>query len=303
MASSDASPLRAIIYALAANFGIALGKTWAAAFTGSSSMLAEATHSYADTGNQLLLLLGMHRARRGPDPEHPLGYGKVAYFWSFMVALLLFSMGGLFSIYQGWHKLEETGPLEHAWVAVGVLVVSLVLEGVSMKGCLEEVEKVRQGRSLWRWLNESRRSELVVVFGEDLAALLGLSVALVFVGLAIATGDRSYDAMGSLAIGVLLVVIAVFVAVRVKALLIGRSADPNLVAAIEREIDRDPMILEVFNLITVQVGAQVMLAAKVRMQAGLSLDEAIDHLNRLETHLKARIPDIGWSFMEPDVAD
>jgi cation diffusion facilitator family transporter len=266
-------------------------------------MLAEATHSYADTGNQLLLLLGMHRSRRVADPEHPLGYGKVAYFWSFMVALLLFSMGGLFSIYQGWHKLHETGPLEHAWVAVAVLVVSLVLEAISMKGCLEEVDKVRQGRSLWRWLNESRRSELLVVFGEDLAALVGLSVALVFVGLAIATEDRRYDAMGSLAIGGLLVVIALFVAVRVKALLIGRSADPKLAAAIEREIGADPMIQEVFNLITVQVGAQVMVAAKVRLDAGLSLDEAIVHLNQLEARLKAEIPDIGWSFMEPDVAD
>lgn len=301
--ATGASPVRAILYALSANFGIALAKTAAAAFTGSSSMLAEAVHSYADTGNQLLLLLGLARARRAPDPEHPLGYGKVTYFWSFVVAILLFTVGGLFSLYEGYHKLEETGPISGVWVAVAVLAVSLVLEAVSMKGCLDEVNKIRGGQSLWTWLNRSRRSELIVVFGEDLAALLGLSAALVFVLLAWITGDRAWDAIGSMVVGGLLVVVAIFLAVRVKALLIGRSADPDVVEAIGRIIQSDSNIVRVFNLLTVQVGSQVMIAAKVRLSEGLSLDDAVGHINRLEVRLREEVPDVGWIFMEPDVED
>ena len=301
--ASGASPIRAILYAFSANFVIALAKTAAAAFTGSSSMLAEAIHSYADTGNQLLLLLGLARSRRAPDREHPLGYGKVTYFWSFVVAIQLFAVGGLFSLYEGFLKLEETGPIGNVWVAVAVLVVSIVLEAVSMKGCLDEVEKIRGGRSLWSWLNRSRSSELVVVFGEDLAALLGLSIALVFVLLASVTGNRAFDAMGSMAIGALLVVVAIFLAIRVKALLIGRSADPDVVEAIERGIQSDPVIAGVFNVLTVQVGSQVMVAAKVRLEEELSLDDAVEHINRLEARLREQIPEIGWLFMEPDVAD
>jgi len=266
-------------------------------------MLAEAIHSFADTGNQLLLLLGLHRSRRAPDREHPLGYGKVSYFWSFIVAILLFSVGGLFSLYEGWHRLEAEGELRNLGLAVGVLCISIALEAFSMWGCLREVNRARGARSLWRWLKESRSSELIVVFGEDLAALLGLTVALGFVLLAGITGDRRFDAIGSMVIGALLVVVAVFLAARVKSLLIGRSADPDVVEAIEREIANEPMIVEVFNVITVQVGSQLMLAAKVRLAEGLGLEEACHHLNRLERRLKAEIPEIGWSFMEPDLDD
>jgi len=266
-------------------------------------MLAEAIHSYADTANQLLLMLGLHRSRRAADREHPLGYGKVSYFWSFVVAVLLFSLGGLFSLYEGWHKLEAEGEIQNLGLAVGVLGVSILLECWSMWGCLREVNRIRGERSLWRWLQQSRSSELVVVFAEDLAALLGLSTALCFVVLAGVTGDRRFDAIGSMVIGALLVVVALFLAVRVKALLIGRSAAPEVVEAIEREIAREPMIEEVFNVITVQVGSQLMLAAKVRLAEGLGLEEACHHLNRLEKNLKRKIPEIGWSFMEPDLED
>jgi cation diffusion facilitator family transporter len=303
MAGGPGSPLRAILYALIANLGIAMAKACAALYTGSSSMTAEAIHSLADTGNQLLLLLGLARSRRPPDVEHPLGYGKIAYFWSFVVALLLFSAGGLFSIYEGWHKLHHPEPLAHAWVAVLVLAVSIALEAASMRGCLAEVNKLRGDRSLWRWLLESRSSEPIVVFGEDLAALLGLGVALGFVSLAWLTGDARLDAYGSLAIGALLVNISIFVAIRVKSLLIGRSADPGVVAAIEAEITGDHAIAQVFNVITIQVGSQVMVAAKLRLHEGLALSEACERINRLEERLKARIPEIGWCFMEPDVTD
>src|SRR5262245_19887002 len=183
-AAGQASPIRAILWAFAANLGIALAKFAAALYTGSTSLLAEAIHSTADTGNQLLLLLGLRRAERPPDGEHPLGYGKDVYFWSFIVALLLFSLGGLFSIYEGAHKLDSEEPLAAPWVALLVLGVSIALESVSLRGCLREVKHLRGGRSLWRWVNESRNAELVVVFGEDVAALLGLSIAFLFVLLA-----------------------------------------------------------------------------------------------------------------------
>jgi cation diffusion facilitator family transporter len=302
-AAGRASPIRAILFAFAANLGIALAKFAAALYTGSASLLAEAIHSTADTGNQLLLLLGLRRAARPPDGEHPLGYGKDVYFWSFIVALLLFSLGGLFSIYEGIHTLDSEEPIEQVWVALLVLGVSIALETVSLRRCLREVNPLRAGRSLWRWVNESRNAELVVVLGEDVAALVGLAIAFFFVLLAAWTGDRHFDAYGSLAIGVLLVVVAVFVASRAKNLLIGRSADPRIDEVIETEIGADPAILWVYNVITIQIGPGIMLAAKVRMRDDLSIEQACEHINRLERAVKARIPEVRWSFIEPDVDD
>ncbi len=303
MAGGGSNPTRAILWAFGANLGIALAKSGAAFFTGSSSMLAEAIHSFADTGNQLLLLLGMNRAKQAPDAEHPLGYGKASYFWSFIVALLLFSVGGLFSIYEGLHKLNEVGPIEKPWIALGVLGFSIVLESLSMRGCLQEIDKLRGKKPLWRWLRESRSAELVVVFGEDLAALLGLTLAITFVGLSMITGNRVYDAFGSLAIGVLLVVVAALVAERISKLLIGRSADPEFTEALRAEIARDPAIAEVLHLITLQIGPEVMLAVKVRVRDGLALGDAITRVNALERRLKADHPSLRWSFVEFDDAD
>jgi len=303
MASPQGNPIRAILYALAANLAIAVTKTVAALFTGSSSMLAEAIHSYADTGNQLLLLLGMYRSRKPADSEHPLGYGKVSYFWSFMVAIMLFSLGGCFSVYEGFHKLSEPQPLQNLPLALGVLGAAIVLEGVSMYGCLREVTTLRRGRSLWQWLHASRNSELVVVFGEDFAALLGLVLASGFLVLAGVTGNARYDAYGSVAIGVLLIVVAVFVSIRVKALLIGRSADPELAAAIASAIASDEDIREVFSVITLQMGAKVMLAAKIRVQEGLPVEVACEKINALEVQIRREFPEIGWCFIEPDVRD
>ncbi len=303
MSAGHGSPVKAILYAFFANFGIAICKTIAAFFTGSSSMVAESIHSYADTGNQLLLLLGMHRAKRPADREHPLGYGKVTYFWSFIVAIMLFSLGGLFSVYEGWHKLHSTDPLEYVWVALLVLAFSIGLEAFSMYGCLTEVNKVRGDRSLWQWFKQSRSSELLVVFGEDLAALLGLVLAFAFLAIAWLTGDSRFDAYGSICIGILLITIAVFVAIRVKDLLIGRSADPKLTAAIEKAISGDEDILELFNVITMQMGTDVMLAAKIRMREDLNLDAACEKINRLEQYLKQSFPEIAWCFIEPDVQE
>src|SRR5688572_6345284 len=171
-------------------------------------MLAEAIHSFADSGNQALLLWGLKQAKRPPSPDYPLGWGKAVFFWSFIVALVLFSLGGLFSVYEGWHKVAHRAEVTSPWIAVGVLVFGIIAEVVSLRACLHEVNKVRSGRSLWRWFRESRESELVVILGEDLAALLGLILALLAVLMTIATGDALWDGLGSIAIGVVLIVVA-----------------------------------------------------------------------------------------------
>lgn len=210
-----------IFFALGANARIAAAKGTAAWVTGSTAMLAEAVHSVADCGNQGLLLLGLKRSARPPDANYPLGNGRAIYFWSFIVALMLFSMGGMFSIYEGLHKLASGRPLEDPWIAIAVLALSLVAESMSLWKGLTPVNALRGSQSLWRWFRETRRSELLVVIGEDVAATVGLSLALLAVGMAMLTGNPVYDAPGSLAIDILLLVIAVFVGIQVMALLVG----------------------------------------------------------------------------------
>ncbi|MGB8327435.1 MAG: cation diffusion facilitator family transporter [Steroidobacteraceae bacterium] len=301
--SDQGSPARAILYAFLANLGIAIAKLAAAVFTGSGSMLAEAIHSIADCGNQVLLYVGLRQAQRPPDAQHPLGYGMASYFWSFVVALLLFSVGGLFSIYEGWHKLEASVSLKLPWVAVIVLGVSIVLETASLLGCLREIRRVRRGRSLLAWLRVTRNAELVVVLGEDCAALAGLVCALAFISIAALTGDTRFDAAGSILIGVMLVGVSYFIAVRMKSMLVGRSAEPDLLDGIRAEIGRQPLIERLFHAITLQVGPSVMLAIKIRMQSGLTIDAAAEAINGLERHLKVRFPEITWCFVEPDTQE
>ena len=301
--STHGSTARAILYAFLANAGIALAKTWAAWLTGSGTMLAEAIHSYADAGNQVLLFIGLRQSTRPPDSEHPLGYGKLSYFWSFIVAVLLFSMGGLFSIYEGIHKLQQPEVLSQVWVALLVLVFAMVLEGFSLFGCLREIRNVRGSRSFRDWLKHTRSSELVVVLGEDIAALLGLILAFAFVSMASLTNNPTYDALGSISIGVVLIIVSIFVATRVRSLLVGRSADPLIQEAIENIIGQEPDIEKVFNTITMQFGPDTMLAAKIKMRSGLDIDAAVDSINALERRLKDEIPNLQWCFIEPDVVD
>lgn len=301
--SAHSSTARAILYAFLANSGIAIAKSWAAWLTGSGSMLAEAIHSYADATNQVLLYLGLRQSVRPPDKEHPLGYGKLSYFWSFVVALLLFSVGGLFSIYEGVHKYLHPEAIQQAYVAIIVLSIAIVLESFSLFGALREIRNVRQNRPFRDWLRETRSAELVVVLGEDIAALVGLLLALVFVSLASITGNAVYDAIGSMCIGVVLIVVSVFLTLRVRSLLVGRSADPLIQEAIEKVIKDNDDIEKVFNVITMQFGPDTMLAAKIKLKSGIDIDTAIDHINELERHLKQAIPKLRWSFIEPDVDD
>lgn len=293
--------VKAIYYALFANLGIAVSKGAAAVITRSGSMVAETIHSLADCANQGLLLLGMKRAAIPPDEEHPLGHGKAAYFWSFIVAMMLFSVGGLFSVYEGIHKLHAHEPVQKVWLALTVLGVSIILEISSLFGALTEIKKIRGKKRFLEWLKSTRSSELVVVLGEDVAAVLGLIIAFVFVALSHISGDPIYDAIGSIAIGLILLIVSFFLIIRMKDLLIGKSADPEIETAIRRYLEIDPMIETILNIITVQIGPYIMLAGKIRLKKGIEITEACRAINRMESNLKREIPQIRWSFMEPDI--
>lgn len=294
---------KAILYALFANAGIAIAKGWAAWYTHSGAMLAECIHSLADCANQGLLLLGMKRASRPPDEQHPLGYGKTIYFWSFLVAILLFSMGGMFSVYEGVHKLMHPVMPNDPWVAAGVLAVAILLEWGSLTGALIEVNKIKGKRTFWRWFRESRQGELVVVVGEDLAALVGLVLALAAVLLTIATGNPIYDALGTVAIGVVLLIVAVAVAIEVKGMLIGESADPELQREMQAHLSARGEVSEIYRMISLQLGRDVMVSVKARMVEAVSAEKLLADINRVEADFKGRFPQVRWMFFEPDVRD
>ncbi|HET6432204.1 cation diffusion facilitator family transporter [Dyella sp.] len=301
--SGHANSLKAIFLALGANFAIFLAKLVAALMTGSGAMLAEAVHSLADCGNQGLLLLGIRQTKRPPSDEFPLGWGRAMYFWSFLVAILLFSVGGMFSVYEGVHKLGHPEPLKWPWLALGVLVFGIVAEGISMRGCMQEVNKARGDQPLWTWFRQTRSSELLVIFGEDLAALLGLCLAALAIGATMLTGNLMYDAIGTLAIGVLLLVVAVLLAVEVKALLIGQGVEPRRRAELLTFLKSRPEVADVLNLITLQMGPDVMVAVKARMEPTSSDRGLIEAINTVEAAMKAEFEDIRWSFFEPDLTD
>ena len=301
--AGGANPVKAILYALGANFAIAVAKYVAAFITNSGSMLAEAVHSTADCGNQLLLLLGIKRAKRPPSPDYPLGYGKETYFWSFIVALMLFSVGGMFSVYEGWHKLHAHEELSSPLIALGVLAFGIVAECFSMWGCLREVNKVRGNRSLWQWFRTSRNAELVVIFGEDLAALFGLVFAFVAVSVTWATGNPVYDAIGSIGIGVLLIVIAVMLGIEVKALLVGQGVEEEVHQDMVGFLQSQAEVDKVLNMVTLQMGADVMVAIKARMKSMGSETKLIEAVNRAEVAFKQKFPQVAFLFFEPDVSD
>ena len=300
---SQASSLRAVLYALGANAGILIAKGTAAAVTGSSAMLAEAIHSAADCGNQVLLLRGMKEAKREPDEKHPLGYGNVVYFWAFLVAVLLFTLGGLFSVYEGWHKLHQTESITNPLVAISVLAVSIVLEAFSLAGCVREIRKVSGDISLWKFFRVSRNSELIIVLGEDLAALAGLALALIAILLALATGNPMFDALGSMAVGVLLIVVAVLLALEIKALITGESAEVGTRGAIRAFLVARSEVAEVYSLLTLHIGEGIMLAVKARMTETASATAMIDAINRVEADLRVAFPAVRWCFFEPDTSN
>ena len=300
---SKASSLRAVLYALSANAGILIAKGTAAAVTGSSAMLAEAIHSAADCGNQVLLLRGMKEAKRKPDAKHPLGYGKVVYFWAFLVAVLLFTIGGMFSLYEGWQKLHATEPISSPILAIVVLAVSIVLESFSLAGCVREIRKVSGGMSLWKFFHVSRNSDLIIVLGEDIAALAGLALALIAILLALATGNPMFDALGSMAVGILLIFVAVLLTMEIKALITGESAEAGTENDIRAFLTARREVAEVYNLLTLQMGDSIMLAIKARMKETGSATAMITDINRIEADLRVAFPAVRWCFFEPDTSD
>jgi cation diffusion facilitator family transporter len=301
MAGQGRGAVRAILYALAANAGIAAAKGGAAFWTGSGAMLAETIHSVADCANQVLLLLGLKRSQRPATADHPLGYGRATYFWSMIVALMLFSVGGLYAVYEGIERLMHPAPIRDPWLAVGILAFSVALEAGSLWGALKIIHEQRGSRTFWEWFRATRQSELMVVAGEDIAALLGLMFALIAVIVAIVTGNPLFDALGSLAIGTLLIVVAFAVMREVKSMIVGESADPLVHAEIERFVAARPEVDAVLNLITLQWGERVVVAAKVRMRESADATRLIEHINACEAALKQRFPQVAWIFFEPDV--
>jgi cation diffusion facilitator family transporter len=245
----------------------------------------------------------LRQTRKAPTDDHPLGFGKSIYFWSFLVAVILFSVGGMFSVYEGTHKLFHPEPLRYPWVAVAVLVFAIVAESVSLWGCMREVNKERNGRSLVQWFKNSRSSALIVVFGEDVAALLGLVFALVAILATYLTGNPLWDALGTISIGVLLIVIAFFVAVEVKDLLIGQSVDPATLVEMKAFLNTRPEIEEMFSLLTMQFGPDAMVAVKARMAITGTELGMIESINKVEREFRAQFPSITWLFFEPDVED
>ena len=298
--AGGANPVKAILFALGANFAIAISKYVAAFVTNSGSMLAEAVHSTADCGNQLLLLLGLKRAQQPPNTDHPLGYGKETYFWSFIVALMLFSVGGMFSLYEGWHKLHAPEELSYPAVALGVLAFGIVAESFSMWGCLREVNKLRGSKTLWQWFRSSRNAELVVIFGEDLAALLGLMFAFVAVLATWITGNPLYDAIGTVAIGALLIVVAVLLGAQVKSLLVGQGVEPELHDDMVRFVEAAPGVKKVLKLVTLHLGTDVMVAIKAQIHPQGGEDKLVAAINRAEAAFKQKYPQVAFLFFEPD---
>jgi cation diffusion facilitator family transporter len=304
---------KVILVALAANFGIAVAKFVAFLLTRSSSLLAESIHSVVDTSNQLLLLLGMNRANRPPDEDHPFGYKMESYFWSFIVALMLFSMGGLFAIYEAVHKLGElnaalaageTPTLTNPIVAIAVLLVSISLEGYSWTAATREVNQLRGDKSLWQFIESSKSTEIIVIWMEDTGALIGLLFALCGVGLTLATGNLYWDVYATFAIGVLLVMIAFFVSRETKSLLIGESANKEDLAVIAGLVQDTPGIVSLMNMRSMQLGNdEFLVTLKIQWEADLLIGEVSARTNALEDRIRATSPWARYIIIEPDVYD
>lgn len=300
MSSSPDGSTRAIFYALGANGGIAIAKFSAALFTGSGAMLAEAIHSLADCANQVFLLIGMKQAKRPVDDGHPMGYGRVVYFWAMMVALLLFFVGGAFSVMEGIDHLRHPEPIKSVTIALIVLGVSVLLEAFSLYGAMKEINRIANGKKFFAWFRETRQSELMVVAGEDIAALAGLAVAFVAVSATALTGNPMWDALGSITVGVLLMVVALFVTREVKAMITGESAAPDVRQAILAHIEAHPAVDSVINLITLQWGEQLMVAVQAKMHRQDSDLALVDAINAVEATIQSRWPQAKWVFFEPD---
>jgi cation diffusion facilitator family transporter len=293
---------RAIVAAFVANLGIAVTKLAAYVATGAASMLAEAVHSFADTGNQGLLLLGGNLARREATSEHPFGFGRERYFWAFVVALVLFSLGSVFAVAEGVAKLRDPHELSDPLWAVGVLAVAIALEAWSLRTAVQETNRVRGTLGFWSFVRRTKSPELPVVLLEDVGALLGLVFALVAVLLAMLTGDARFDAMGSIAIGCLLAAIAWVLAREMRSLLLGEAASPRTQQAIREALATSPDLRRLIHLRTLHLGPEELLVvAKVEFDPSLVVAQLAQRIDAAEALIRARVPEARLIFLEPDV--
>lgn len=294
--------MKAVVAALLANLGIAASKFVAFAFTGSSSMLSEAIHSVADSGNQILLLIGNKRAKQVADDRHNFGYGRRRFVYGFIVAIVLFLVGGLFSLYEGVHKWQHPEPLEDWWIAVVVLLIAIALEGFSFRTAVREANHSRGHRSIPSFIRAARQPELPVILLEDAGALVGLVFALFGVGMAVITGDGRWDAVGAMAVGTLLVVIAVFLAMEMTAMLVGESALPEEVDAIRAALEGSDGVLRVIHLRTLHVGPdELLVAAKIAIAHNDTGAQIAADIDNAEKALRAAVPTAKYVFLEPDL--
>jgi cation diffusion facilitator family transporter len=293
---------RAIIAAFLANLGIAITKFIAWFFSGSTSMLAEGVHSVADAGNQLLLILGGRKAQKAADKEHPFGYGRERYVYAFVVSIILFSVGGVFSIYEGIDKIQHPHELEVPWLPILVLSIAIVLESFSLRTAIKESNHVR-GRQTWvQFVRRAKAPELPVVLLEDVAALLGLVFALFGVGLTIITGNSLFDAIGTLMIGTLLIIVAIVLGMETKSLLVGEGANDDDVEKIEQAILAGPEAERIIHMKTLYLGPdELLVAAKVGFPADQRLLEVATATNVIEQRIRHAVPTARVIYVEPDV--
>lgn len=294
---------KAILAALCANLSIAAAKFVAWAFSGSSSMLAEAVHSLADSGNQALLLLGGKRAKRAATKEHPFGYGRERYVYAFLVSIVLFTVGGLFAVYEGYHKIEDPHEIDHWYWPVGVLVFAIIAETFSFRTAIKESNEVRGAQSWWQFIRHAKAPELPVVLLEDLGALVGLILALFGVSIALATGDGVWDGVGTVCIGVLLLVIAVILAVETKSLLLGEGASDADVTAIGAALVDGDAVTRVIHLKTLYLGPdELLVAAKIAVQHDDTAGEVARAIDAAEARVREAVPVARMIYLEPDIA-
>ena len=295
---------RAVLAAGAANLGIAIAKFAGFAITGAASLLAEAIHSVADTANQALLLLGDRRAKRAPSDSHPFGYARERYFWAFVVSVVLFTAGGLFALFEGVDKLRHPHEPSALGIAIAILVSALVFEGLSLRTAVREANRVKEPGSSWlQFVRWSKSAELPVVLLEDVGALIGLVIALFGVVLSKVTGEARFDAMGSLGIGLLLVVIAMVLASEMRSLLIGEAAHPGEVTKIQQVIEADPRVVRLLDVRTQQLGPQELLVGvELELDSALGGVALTDALEEIENAVRAAVPEARQIYMEPHTA-
>jgi cation diffusion facilitator family transporter len=300
MSSAEGS-VKVIVIAFLANMGIAVAKFVGAFLSQSTALLAEAIHSVVDSTNQVLLLIGSKRSKKSPTLKHPMGYGREAFFWSFLVAILLFSLGGIFAIYEGVHKLHASGELSAPYIALGILLASLGLETFSFLTCIKEVKAQNTFGSLWKWFRHTTASELLIIFTEDLAALLGLLLATASLLLSWLTGNLIWDAIGSILVGVVLVIVAIALAIEIKSLIIGEATATDLRPFLKKRIAELFPEGKLLRLLALQIGSdEIMVSYKIHPGGMSDVKQLIDTINQLEQEVRQQFPAVRWQFVEPD---